>query len=88
MTDAGPEGIDVGLEALRLYTLKEVGELFGCSAKTIERLTADWDESPGTGLESIRMGRLRRVTAEAITAFKERLVADERCRADARAGVA
>src|SRR6266571_7674997 len=88
MTDAGPEGIDVGLEALRLYTLKEVGDLCGCSAKTIERLTADWDENPGTGLESIKMGKLRRVTAEAITVFKKRLVADERHRAEARTGAA
>jgi len=73
---------DVGPDALGFYTIPQVAKLFGCSARAIERQVAAWQKDPDTGLESVKVGRLRRVPPEAVAAFRARL------RAEARAGAA
>ena len=70
MTDVGPEALGL--------TSQEVAALFGCSARTIERHIAAWRKDPATGLESFKVGRLRRVTPEAAAAFRARRVAEAR----------
>lgn len=75
MTDVGPEALD-------LLTVDEVAAKLRTCAKTVRRLIDAERRRPGTGLESVRVGRLVRVPPEAVIAYKERL------KAEARAGAA
>lgn len=63
MTDPGGE-IDVGEEALDLLTVKEVAVRLRLSKATVGRLIRSGE------LESVTIGRARRVAPEAVAAFK------------------
>jgi excisionase family DNA binding protein len=59
---------EVGTEALRLLTVRQVAELLGYSEKTVYRLI--WSED----LEAVTVGtRSRRVAPEALAEYKARL---------------
>ena len=74
--------LEVGEEALDLLTVKAVAKRMSLSAATIWRLIYAEEKEPGTGLESVKVGRSRRVAPEAIVAYKARL------RGNAQAGAA
>jgi excisionase family DNA binding protein len=61
------EGRDVGIEALGLLTVPEVAARLRLSAKTVWRLVA------ATEIESVKVGRLRRIPPEAVAAYIARL---------------
>lgn len=65
--------VEVGEEALDLLTVPDVAVRLRLSKATIWRLIYAWEKTPGTGLESVKVGRSRRVAPEAIVAYKERL---------------
>lgn len=65
--------VEVGEEALDLLTIPEVANRLRLSQATIWRLVYREEKEPGTGLESVKEGRSRRVAPEAIIAYKKRL---------------
>lgn len=65
--------VEVGEEALDLLTVPDVAVRLRLSKATIWRLIYAEEKEPGTGLESVKVGRSRRVAPEAIVAYKERL---------------
>lgn len=69
MTDVGPEALD-------LLTVDEVAERLRYSVRTVWRLIDNERKHPGTGLESVREGRLVRIAPEAVIAYKNRLRAE------------
>lgn len=73
---------DVGAEALDLLTVAEVSARLRISPRTVRRLIYAERAEPGTGLESVKIGDLVRVTPEAVVEYKNRL------RAAAQAGAA
>lgn len=64
---------EVGEEALDLLRVPEVARRMSLSKATIWRLVYAEEKEPGTGLESVKVGRSRRVAPEAIDAYKKRL---------------
>ena len=65
--------VEVGEEALDLLNVGEVAKRFGVSVVTVRRLIYAEEKTPGTGLESVKIGSRRLITPEAITAYKKRL---------------
>ncbi len=64
---------DVGPEALDLLTVQEVAARLRCSVQTVRRLVYAEESTPGTGIESVKVGTLRRIAPEAVIAYKQRL---------------
>ena len=64
--------IDVGDEALDLLTVPEVAARLRLSKSTVWRLVYSGE------LESVKRGRSRRITPEAVGAYKEHLVEEAR----------
>lgn len=64
---------EVGEEALDLLRVPEVARRMSLSKATIWRLIYAELKEPGTGLESVKVGRSRRVAPEAIADYKKRL---------------
>lgn len=70
--------IDVGDEALDLLMVGEVATRLRLSEATVWRLVYAEEKEPGTGLESVKVGRSRRIAPEAVIAYKARLRAAAR----------
>lgn len=70
--------MEVGEEALYLLTVPEVATRLRLSEVTVWRLIRAWRENPGTGLESVKSGRSRRVPPEAVAAYKAKLLEESR----------
>lgn len=66
--------IDVGEEVLDLLKVPEVAERLRLSVATINRLVYADLREPGTGIESLKVGRSRRIAPEAVLAYKRRLM--------------
>ena len=64
---------DVGNEALDLLDVGEVAARLRLSKATINRLIYANLREPGSGLESVKVGRRRLVAPEAVIEFKARL---------------
>ena len=65
--------MDVGDEALDLLTVGEVAKRLRLSVATINRLVYADLKEPGTGIESVKVRRSRRVAPEAVAEYKKRL---------------
>jgi excisionase family DNA binding protein len=63
---------DVGEEALDLLKVPEVAARLSVSKSTVWRLVYSGE------LESVKRGRSRRITPEAVTAYKDELIAQSR----------
>jgi excisionase family DNA binding protein len=65
---------EVGTEALRLLTVRQVADLLNYSEKTVYRLIWAADRGEELGLEAVTVGtRSRRVAPEAVAEYKARL---------------
>jgi hypothetical protein len=67
------EMTDVGPEALDLLSVSDVAQRLSLCARTIWRLIDAERKQPGTGIESVRMGRRVLVDPAAVIAYKDRL---------------
>jgi excisionase family DNA binding protein len=70
--------VEVGEEALDLLTVKDVAKRLRVSEVTVRRLIYTEEKEPGTGLESVKIGSARRITPEALIAYKKRLSGNNR----------
>lgn len=72
--------VEVGEEALDLLTVKEVAKHLRVSQVTVRRLIYAEEKTPGTGLESVKIGTARRVEPGALITYKQRLSEQSRSR--------
>lgn len=66
MTDVGPEDLD-------LLTVDEVAARLRLSSRTVWRLVDAERKTPGTGLETVRIGSRVLVPPEVVIEYKKRL---------------